>query len=34
MQKTIIGELKNNIGIWVKLELAIAYYIEFVMKLL
>ena len=34
MQKTVIGGEKNNIGIWVKFELVIAYYIEFVVKLL
>ena len=34
MQKTVIGGLKNNIGIWVKLELITGYYIEFVMELL
>ena len=34
MQKTIIGELKNNTSIRTKLKLITAYYIKFFMKLL
>ena len=34
MQKTVIGGYKNNINIWVQLELVTAYYVEFVVKLL